>query len=154
MPEPPARSGPGSSRPAQAPWSCVPQQVTSSPATSQPVPAGSGSHGMPGPGLSKGQGWMLFSPGPPKVVSGNRKWECARRRDFPGISPPRLGMLLLAPLQCGGGQGRGPWRGLLCAQRLFTQQGDHKKSHPSAIGSAATMLCLELLSTPKGIRKR
>lgn len=41
-------------------WRCVPQQVTSSPVTSQTVLAGSGSCGMPGAGLSKGQGWMLF----------------------------------------------------------------------------------------------
>ena len=41
-------------------WRCVPQQVTSSPATSQPVLAGSGSRRMPGMGLSKGQGQMLF----------------------------------------------------------------------------------------------
>jgi len=51
-------------------WRCVPQQVTPSSATSQPVLAGSGSRGMPGAGLSKGSGQMFFRVVLPKLQMG------------------------------------------------------------------------------------
>lgn len=57
-----------------------------------------------------------LSHGPPKVVgikSGNvRGGGSSQEFHF--------------PLQCSGGQGQGPWPGLLYTKRLFTQQGDYK----------------------------